>query len=391
MKMKDVFIVGSKGIPANYGGFETFVDNLVSRQKNREIKYHIACMTSDKNPKQYDYVGADCQEITVPDIGSAKAVLYDLRALDWVLEKIKSDNMHNGIVYILTCRIGPFIKKYIKKFHAYGFKVWVNPDGHEWKRAKWSLPIQKYWKFSEELMVKNSDFLVCDSKSIEKYIRKDYAKHTPKTTFIAYGADVIPSKLKKEDLKVKKWLTEHNVTLNNYFLIVGRFVPENNYETMIREFMESKVNHDLVIVTNMEKNKFYNQLKQETNFEKDPRIKFVGTVYDTELLKYIRENALGYLHGHSVGGTNPSLLEALGSTKLNLLLDIGFNKEVGESGALYWNKKSGNLRRLLESVDALGQQDREKLAKLAKKRIMQQYSWEKIVSEYETIFMSEDS
>ncbi|WP_254048374.1 DUF1972 domain-containing protein, partial [Clostridioides difficile] len=80
MKMKDVFIVGSKGIPANYGGFETFVDNLVSRQKNREIKYHIACMTSDKNPKQYDYVGADCQEITVPDIGSAKAVLYDLRA-----------------------------------------------------------------------------------------------------------------------------------------------------------------------------------------------------------------------------------------------------------------------------------------------------------------------
>ena len=156
---------------------------------------------------------------------------------------------------------------------------------------------------------------------------------------------------------------------------------------MIREFMASDVKQDLVIITNVEKNKFYEELKQKTHFENDPRIKFVGTVYDAELLKYIRENALGYLHGHSVGGTNPSLLEALGSTRLNLLLDVGFNKEVGESGALYWGIKQGELRHVLESVAKLDQTQKDQLAKVAKQRIKQQYSWEKIVTDYENIFL----
>ncbi|EAL9807208.1 glycosyl transferase, partial [Campylobacter jejuni] len=184
-----------------------------------------------------------------------------------------------------------------------------------------------------------------------------------------------------------KWYAEHQVTPNDYFLIVGRFVPENNYETMIREFMASDVKQDLVIITNVEQNKFYDELKQKTHFENDPRIKFVGTVYDAELLKYIRENALGYLHGHSVGGTNPSLLEALGSTRLNLLLDVGFNKEVGESGALYWGTKPGELKQVLESVAKLDQAQKDQLAKAAKQRIKQQYSWEKIVTDYENIFL----
>ena len=96
---------------------------------------------------------------------------------------------------------------------------------------------------------------------------------------------------------------------------------------------------NFVLITNVEENKFYDKLRQETGFDKDPRVKFVGTVYDQELLKYIRENAFAYFHGHEVGGTNPSLLEALESTKLNLLLDVGFNREVGEDGALYWKKR----------------------------------------------------
>ncbi len=191
----------------------------------------------------------------------------------------------------------------------------------------------------------------------------------------------------EDDPKVTQWYTKHHVTPNDYFLIVGRFVPENNYETMIREFMASDVKQDLVIITNVEKNKFYEELKQKTHFENDPRIKFVGTVYDAELLKYIRENALGYLHGHSVGGTNPSLLEALGSTRLNLLLDVGFNKEVGESGALYWGIKQGELKHVLESVAKLDQTQKDQLAKVAKQRIKQQYSWEKIVTDYENIFL----
>ncbi|MBX0283734.1 beta 1-4 rhamnosyltransferase Cps2T [Ligilactobacillus salivarius] len=385
--MKDVFIVGSKGIPANYGGFETFVDNLVTRQVNPKIKYHVSCMTFDKSVKNYDYNGAECQEIYVPNIGGAKAILYDLRSLDWALDTIKERNLTDGIVYILACRIGPFLHKYIKKFHNHGFKVWVNPDGHEWKRAKWSAPVRKYWKVSEKLMVKNADFLICDSKSIEEYIHEDYRKYNPQTTFIAYGADITPSTLKQDDKKVVDWFNKHDVKLNEYFLIVGRFVPENNYETMIKEFMKSKVNKDLVIITNVEKNAFYNSLKEETHFENDRRIKFVGTVYDAELLKFIRENALGYLHGHSVGGTNPSLLEALGSTKINLLYNVGFNKEVGEDSSLYWSLEDGSLANKLNEVEEISTEKEENFGKLAKQQIIDNYSWEKIVNDYEEQFI----
>ncbi|MFT8902196.1 DUF1972 domain-containing protein [Liquorilactobacillus nagelii] len=267
--MKDVFIVGSKGIPAKYGGFETFVDNLVSRQINKNIKYHVACMTFNKNCKNYDYNGADCQEISIPNIGGAKAIIYDLKALNWSLEKIKKNDLHNGIIYILACRIGPFLNSYVKKFHRYGFKVWVNPDGHEWKRAKWSKPVREYWKYSERLMVKNADFLICDSKTIEKYIHSEYEKYEPQTTFIAYGADVTKSGLTEKDKVVKEWFNKFSIKFDQYFLIVGRFVPENNFETMIREFMSSDVENDLVIITNVEKNKFYNELKEKTHFDKD--------------------------------------------------------------------------------------------------------------------------
>ena len=210
-------------------------------------------------------------------------------------------------------------------------------------------------------------------------------RSNPKTTFIAYGADVEKSTLTDNDKKLLDWYKEKNVKDNEYYLIVGRFVPENNYKTMIKEFMKSKTTNDLVIVTNVEKNKFYTELQNELNFENDSRIKFVGTVYDKELIKKIRENAYGYLHGHEVGGTNPSLLEALASTKLNLLLDVGFNKEVGQDGAMYWNKEDMNLATLIDKCDELQKQEIEILAKNAKERINKEYSWNKIIQDYEKI------
>lgn len=385
--MKDIFIVGSKGIPAQYGGYETFVDNLVTRQVSRDVKYHVACMTFNKETKDYNYNGADCHEIHVPDIGGPKAILYDLKALNWALDEIKKNNLRDGIVYILACRIGPFIHSYISKFHKLGFEVWVNPDGHEWLRAKWSKPVRKYWKISESGMVKHADLLICDSKNIEKYIHKAYKKFNPATTFIAYGADVQASKLSLTSPEARNWFDKNKVQPLNYFLIVGRFVPENNYETMIREFMASNVKKDLVIITNVEKNSFYQALQEKTHFENDPRIKFVGTVYDKELLKLIRENAYGYIHGHSVGGTNPSLLEALGSTRLNLLYDIGFNREVAEDSAVYWNTSVGNLKRLLEKTDAFDNDQIDAFDRRSKQRIMDDYSWNKIVDSYESVFL----
>lgn len=383
--MKNVFIIGSKGIPARYGGFETFVEKLTEQQVSKEIKYHVSCLANDK--KEFEHNGARCFNINVPNIGPAKAVYYDIMALRECIKYIKENNIENAIVYILACRIGPFIGFYKKQLKKLGATLFVNPDGHEWKRGKWNAAIRQYWKVSEELMVKHADLLVCDSINIENYIKEDYKEHNPKTTFIAYGADTEKSKLADNDSDLLNWYKEKRVKVKEYYLVVGRFVPENNYEVMITEFMKSKTKKDFVLITNVEQNKFYEQLKAKTRFDKDLRIKFVGTVYNQELLKKIRENAYGYFHGHEVGGTNPSLLEALATTDLNLLLDVGFNKEVGEEGALYFSKESGNLASLIDNE--LNYKQIEKLSVKAKARIEQAYSWNKIVNEYEALFIKE--
>ncbi len=274
------------------------------------------------------------------------------------------------------------------KIKNMGINLLVNPDGHEWKRAKWNKLVRKYWKISEKLMVKNADLLICDSINIEKYIKEDYKEFNPNTTFIAYGADTNKSKLSDNDRKLLTWYKEKGISEKNYYLVVGRFVPENNYETMITEFMKSSTEKDFVLITNIEHNKFYDELKQKTNFDKDKRIKFVGTVYDQELLKKIRENAYGYLHGHEVGGTNPSLLEALATTNLNILLDVGFNREVAQGGAVYFTKENKNLANLIEVLDKKDNSFIESLGEKAKIRIKENYTWDKIIDDYENLFFS---
>lgn len=333
--MQHVFIIGSKGIPANYGGYETFVEKLTENQVSHDIKYHVACaVDSAEEVDEFEHNGAHCFKVLRRPVGAARAIFYDIDALKWCTAYIENNRVEHPIVYVLACRIGPFFGKYVKRIHALGGKVFVNPDGHEWKRAKWSAPVRRYWKVSERGMVKHADLMVCDSKNIEKYIRGEYADLHPETTFIAYGADIKRSALADDDPKFTGWLSEKGLEPFGYYLVVGRFVPENNYETMIREFMASESKRDFALVTGVDES-FLAELERKTHFKSDPRIKFVGTVYDQELLKKIREQAYGYFHGHEVGGTNPSLLEALASTRLNLLLDVGFNREVAEDSALY--------------------------------------------------------
>ncbi|HFI0038162.1 TPA: beta 1-4 rhamnosyltransferase Cps2T [Streptococcus suis] len=387
--MQTVYIIGSKGIPANYGGFETFVEKLTENKKNKSIKYFVACtrensLKSNISDDIFEYNGATCFSIDVPNIGPAKAIAYDIAALKKAIAISKQNKDKEPIFYILACRIGPFISKYRKIIHQMGGKLFVNPDGHEWLREKWSAPVRRYWKVSESLMVKHADLLICDSKNIEKYVQKDYSKFNPKTTYIAYGTDLSKSSLSSKDRVVREWYDEKKVEENNYYLVVGRFVPENNYETMLREFMKSNSQKDFVLITNVEQNAFYEKLKKETGFDRDKRIKFVGTVYDQELLKYIRENAFAYFHGHEVGGTNPSLLEALSSTKLNLLLNVGFNREVGEDGAVYWNKD--NLHKIIEDSEQLSREKIDEMDALSSKQVMERFSWDFIVDEYEKLF-----
>ena len=383
--MQHVFIVGSKGIPANYGGFETFVEKLTQYKKSEDIQYHVACMSDFGGESEHN--GARCFHIKPLNVGSARAVFYDLKALDEILTYVMVNGIEHPIVYILACRIGPFIHRYRNEFHKCGGVLYVNPDGHEWKRAKWNGLIKRYWKYSERLMIKYADRVICDSKNIEKYIQTTYQKYHPNTQFIAYGAEFDLNSEKEENEKVlQDWCLEHNIEKGKYYLIVGRFVPENNYETMLREFMASDTEKDLVIVTNVSKTRFYRKLQKKIDFEKDKRIRFVGTVYDQSLLYLIRRYAFGYFHGHEVGGTNPSLLEALASTSLNLLLDVGFNQEVAEGSALYWSKEQGDLAQLIQQTEHLTESEIEEYAHLSKERIKNHYSWDTIIVKYEKLF-----
>lgn len=414
-----MFIVGSKSLGA-YGGYETFVYKLTQyHQNNVNIKYHVACKANGDgcmdetkldgvtriSDTEFEFQNAHCFKIPVPNIGPAAAIYYDVAAFKYCCEYIEKNRIKNPIVYILACRIGPFMGHFFKKIHMLGGKVYLNPDGHEWMRAKWSKPIRKYWKISEQMMVKHSDLVICDSINIEKYIHECYDGKglkdrsnrkgcefkssrkgiNPKTTFIAYGADLAPSTLADDDKKLLDWYKEKDISKKNYYLVVGRFVPENSFEIMIREFMKCNSKKDFALITNVNE-KFLNELESKLHFKQDKRIKFVGTVYDQELLKKIRENAYAYFHGHTVGGTNPSLIEALGSTNLNLLVDVGFNKEVAEDCALYWSREPGKLAKLIDKADGLKVKEIDAFGNKAKKRVAEAYSWEKICGMYADVF-----
>jgi len=371
--VRHVFIIGSKGLPARHGGFETFVENLTAKKKSENIRYHVSCLNSAE--KSFEHNGADCFGVNVPNnLGDAKAVIYDILALKKTAEFIRRNNIQNAVIYVLASRIGLFISLYKDRLRELGIKLLINPDGLEFRRMKYNWIVRRYWKISEKYSVKNADLVVCDSREIQKYIENEYAKFKPETRFIAYGADLAKSQISDDSLELQNWYSKNNIKPGEFYLVVGRNIPENNFETIISEFSKSSSRRKLVIISNVNKRRFKG------------RAIFAGALYNQELLRKIREQAFGYIHGHSVGGTNPSLLEAMASTKLNMLLDVCFNREVGGNAALYWAKEKGSLAKLIDAADKMPEIEIENLGNLAKGRIEGEYSWEKIVGEYEELY-----
>ena len=382
--MQHVFIIGSRGLPAQYGGFETFVDQLVSHQVSPDIQYHVACLSNDQAYQHFDYQGVDCFTINPLKLGPARVIAYDMMAINYALKLIKKQGIEQPIFYVLGNTIGAFVAPFARKIHKLGGQFYINPDGLEWKRAKWAKPIQAYLKYSEKIMTRHADLVISDNPGIESYIKEAYP--WSQTTYIAYGTDLSPTSLTSQDWKVRELYQKWQTQEKNYYLILGRFVPENNYETAIREFMASSTKRDLVIICNQEGNPYFEELRSRTGFAQDPRVKFVGTVYDQDLLKYIRKEAFAYIHGHEVGGTNPGLLEALAQTDLNLVLGVSFNQTVAKDTAHYWTKETGNLAHLINHVDSL--EDVSEWGQRAKANMKQNFTWEKIVGEYEELFLS---
>lgn len=386
---KNIIIIGARGFEYNYGGWETFVTNLVYNYDDETTQFYIPNLTFDakENYKIYNKKNVISPQIHVKKNGTVTMFIFMIKAVNFFKEYIKKEKLDNVVLYILGCRVGPLFAVWKNDFHKMNVPIIINPDGLEWTRAKWSWWIKQCFKISERTMIKYSDYCVCDSKSIEEYVKNKYQKYQTPTKFIAYGAYL--KRVNKINNEAKKIMDEHKIKEKNYYLIVGRFIPENNYETIIKEFMKSKTKKDLVIICNLEENKFYQRLKDETNFTKDKRIKFIGSVYNKDTLLSFRHFAYAYLHGHSAGGTNPSLLEALSQTNLNILFDVSYNKEVGLDSCFYFTKEEDNLKKIINKVDKFSEKEQKEYGKKALARIKDEYTWNIVVDKYKELFNKE--
>lgn len=378
--MKNVFIVGSRGYHANYGGWETFVSNLVDHYDDKNTRFYISMYTDDRKLGEYQVNNnIIVTPIYVGNMGSATMFFYSIKAFNYYLKYIESHSIDGAIIYVLGLKLFNYLGLKRSKIRKLGIKILVNPDGLEHERSKWSYPVKKFFLLSERLMLNRSDVIVCDGLGIQKYIVEKYPKLRDRTVYIAYGAKV-PDLVGVDE---KVILKEYHLKKDGYCLMVGRCVPENNYELIIREFMNSKIEKDLVIITNLSSSKYYSELVSKMGVQKDKRIHFIDGVYDQVKLGVIRKNAYLYIHGHSVGGTNPSLIEALSLTDLNILYDVCFNHDIGGKTCLYFQEK-GSLTRLLDDKKLLDS-SKKRLGLQAKELVNNNFTWEKICCQYKEI------
>lgn len=378
--MKHVFILGARGYHENYGGWETFVTNLVDNYKDKNTCFYISKITNKDEEFSVINDNIKIMPIKVKNTGSFNMFLYSLKSINETIKYIKENNIKSSYIYILGLKSLNYLSIKRNKLKSLGATIIVNPDGLEFKRSKWGKVAKAFFLLSERYMLNASDIIVCDSLGIKDYVDLKYPKLKDKTTYIAYGSNTFNFK----NIDEKNVLEEYGLKKNNYCLMVGRCVPENNYELVIKEFMKSKIKKDLIIISNLDSSNYYNELVNITKCDSDSRIKFINGVYDQNKLAVIRKNAYLYIHGHSVGGTNPSLIEALNLTDLNILYDVNFNKYAGRDSCLYF-KDDGSLTKLLDDSKMLNITKKEK-GNMAKEIVKNNFTWDIIVNKYKKIF-----
>ncbi len=301
-KKPSIAIIGSRGIPNNYGGFEGFTEILSQNLAKEGYDVHVSCEHPGENPCPDTYKGANLFYFPInhpksSSMGMFYEILYDMYSLfvaSWKAEQI----------YMLGYSASLFF--FIPKI--FGRTLYLNPDGFEWKRAKFNSNIKFLLKILENMGTFWADKIIADSNEIKKYYDNKYDMDS---SFIAYGADEIPEVTWDND-KLPAIL-KHGISINPaYWLVVARLEPENNIHTIIEGYIKSNAEKPLIVVGNFSSPEYQKKIEGiVSNQVGDKKIVFTGGIYDQESLNMLRQNCFGYLHGHSVGGTNPSLLEAM--------------------------------------------------------------------------------
>ena len=364
-----VAILGTRGIPASYGGFETFAEQLATRLVARG---HQVTVYAESNgvPSEADFVhqGVMVRYRRRPAWGAASVLAYDCACL-W--------DARRG--YDLVYMLGYGAAWACWWPRVFGVPVWINVDGLEWARSKWGHAARLYLRAMEWVSSKVATRVIADAQAIADRFRRTYPKSVP-CSFIAYGAEMVPD-VQVNPAVLSRW----GLQPHRYMLVVARPEPENHILEIIQGYLLYGGDWPLVIVGNVQPVTLYQ--KRLLSLASD-RVRFIGGVYDPDSLAQLRLGAACHVHGHSVGGTNPSLLEALACGNVVVAHDNPFNREVARDAAYYFST-SEQLAAALAQVQVLDSAERLAVAAQARNIVARHYTWELIVSQYEALMHAE--
>ena len=359
-----IAIIGSRGYPYVYGGYETFVKELSERLVKKNIEVTVYCHKNlfSSYPK---YVN-DVRLVYLSTI-EKKSLSQLIHSFQSMIHAVFSDV---DIILVVNSANGPFglISKIFRKKSA------INVDGLEWLRPKWKGLGGKYFYWASKLSTKLYDEIINDSDAMADFYKKEF---NTDSTVIAYGSNIRYSE--KPEL-IKKW----NLKQNGYYLIVGRLIPDNNSDLIVKEFVKSNTTKKLVIVGDVP---YQDEYATKIKKTKDDRIIFTGYVKDQNELAELYHNCFIYFHGHEFGGTNPAMLHALAYGCAILALNTVFTKEMLADGkyGLFFTKEENNLKSLIEQIESNIEQI-EHFKSISRNRITENYTWEKITNQYIDLF-----
>jgi glycosyltransferase involved in cell wall biosynthesis len=360
-----IAIIGSRGYPYIYSGYETFIKELVERLAPRGYKITVYCHKNlyKKFPPQVN--GVNLIYISTIEKKSLSQLIHSFQSITHACF------MDFDVILAVNSANGPF--GLITKL--FGKKTAINVDGLEWLRPKWKGLGAKYFYWASKMSTKLYDVIITDSDEMQKVYEREF---NAKSTVIAYGANIRESR--RPEL-IKQW----NLQKNCYYLIVGRLIPDNNADVILREFLRSSSGKMLVIVGDVPYKDAYAQSLKGLD---DPRVLFTGYVNDQDVLAELYHNCFAYFHGHEFGGTNPTMLKALAYGCAICALDTVFNREMlcNDEYGVFFSKQSGSLEHLIHNIEA----EPDILLRYQQKsrnRIIENYTWEKIANQYEELFL----
>lgn len=361
--MKKIGIIGTVGVPACYGGYETLVENLLTFKQDKDIIYQVYCSSKSYKTKLKTYKGAKLVYVPFKANGP-QSVIYD--SLSLIHAYFTCDQILS--LGTVGCFILPIFKLFSKK------KFVVNLDGLDNKREKFTSFYQKMIGLARKLAAKYATISIADNQGIKDYVREVYKRDS---VLIEYGGD--NAKKIYDDNKLRD---KYNLVKGEYCFKVARIEPENNIEMILKAFSETP-NELLVLVGNWNRSDFGCTMRQK--YSKFDNIRMLDPIYESEEINLLRTNCKLYIHGHSAGGTNPSLVEAMNLGLCIIAYDVVYNKETTEYKARYFNDVESLKECVTELADDTSLQ--QNISKTMEEIAQRRYTWEIICAKYEALFL----